>query len=128
MKFLSRQTRNFLSTERMLLTAPSSYKLTSSGRNLAANKQQKSCYFVGFATVLTLLYFTYTLYNVYAVGESDRRNKEYVIIDCYWNRNLSEKYRLSDVLLDGKVPMPGKSYFFLETSCSSDGNIKLNAR
>lgn len=36
--------------------------------------------------------------------------------------------RLHDVMESAKTPTPGRSIFFHETSCSADGQIRLNAR
>lgn len=56
----------------------------------------------------------------YLLRQPDRR-------ECFENHGFFQRNLLPDILKAQKLPQPGKSIFFHETSCNA-GVIKLNAR
>jgi lactosylceramide 4-alpha-galactosyltransferase len=51
-----------------------------------------------------------------------------LVIKTCFDRSIADNKRLKNVLKSNVQPIGGKNIFFHETSCSSDGVLKLNAR
>lgn len=72
-----------------------------------------------FLIIYSMTFFRYKLAT----------NRMETVRKCFQsNAQFQNVLLLNDVLEDNIKPKPGKSIFFLETSCSIDGRIALNSR
>lgn len=72
-------------------------------------------------TALTILIWTFLAPNV-------ERAKQCFYLDEAIGDDISSINFFEDVMESKRMPTPGRSIFFHETSCSKDGLVHLNAR
>lgn len=92
--------------------------------------KKKIIYLLIAICIINFFIITYHLYvrrNLIVIGKQCYQDIIFQIESNSVTVKESED-RLHDVLESAKLPTPGRSIFFHETSCSVDGTIKLNAR
>lgn len=78
----------------------------------------RCCYCLLLCFVVVWMYFY--------IFDEDENSKPSVV--CYLKKFPNEHQQLVNILDTETKPNDGKNIFFLETSCSSDGVVKLNTR
>lgn len=110
------------------------YTLISSNRRFS-NASHKAIVFIGILILAALSIITYTSTVHYETAdffepfEYDETKKIETTKKCFQSAPNSERLLLlPDILEHKRKPKPGKSIFFLVTTCSTDGSVTLNAR
>lgn len=83
------------------------------------------CYYPRWCYCLSIIFIIMLLYVFIFSDESEQPTSSEV---CYFTKFPNEHQKLINILDTETKPNNGKNIFFLETSCSSDGIVKLNAR
>ena len=99
--------------------------MSSVNKRIKIKNMSRICCYPRWCYFLLLLFVIIFLYAF--IFNEDVIHQESSVV-CYFSKFPHDHQKLLNILNKDTKPNDGKNIFFIETSCSSDGIVKLNAR